>query len=237
MAYKQLTQAALKKKYGSSADAVRKNLQDAVIDLGDNKIKVKMHKSVVAAIEAACEHYRAKVSKGKAKAYKLKPSYCGTFNWRLIKHADGTKSTNLSMHSFGIAIDLNAWNPNGQGKSAKSDIPKELVKSMNKYGFYWGGNWGSSSYDPMHFEYAPDSFSSVTSPVKKSTASTAKKEEEPKFKSYKVSTTARLNLRKKPNGTVIKVLPRGKTVTVIGEDGIWLETSGGWIAKAYTKKV
>jgi hypothetical protein len=155
--YKQRSQADLKKKYGTSADAVRGKLVAVTFNLGDNSVKMNVHKSVAKYIKAAIKEYRALVKAGTALAYTLKATYCGSFNWRLIKHADGTTGTNLSMHSFGIAVDFNAWNPNGQGTNSVSDIPKQLVTVMNKHGFYWGGDWAGSSRDPMHFEYAPKS--------------------------------------------------------------------------------
>jgi hypothetical protein len=241
MGYKQYSQSDLKKKYGSSADAVRKQLVKTRLDLGANAIDLYVHKDVAPAYEAACADYRTKAKAKKATAYTFKPDYCGSFNWRNIKRADGTTSPNLSMHSFGIAVDFNAWKPNGQGKGAKSDIPKELVRSMNKYGIYWGGDWSGSAYDPMHFEYAPNSFTAITSP--KSSTSVA-----PTFKKYKVKITAdSLIVRKNASTSAAKVksLKKGTVVTVtgkttgtsVGGNKTWLKVSGGYIAEKYTKKV
>jgi len=173
MKYSQYNQATLLKTYGASAAAVRKNLVQITFDLGANTIKMYVHKKAVKAYEGACADYRSKVKAKKAKAYTFKAAYCGSFNWRNIKRANGTTSPNLSMHSFGIAVDFNSWNPNGQGRTAKSDIPAELVKSMNKFGIYWGGDWSGSTRDPMHFEMLPDGIQEPTSakpttPAKKS---------------------------------------------------------------------
>jgi hypothetical protein len=252
--YSQYSQSKLKATYGSSADAVRKNLVKATFDLGANKISMYVHKKVAAVYEAICADYRAKIKAGKAKAYTFKPKSCGSFNWRNIKRADGTTSPNLSMHSFGIAVDFNSWNPNGQGKNAKSDIPKELVKSMNKYGVYWGGDWSGSTYDPMHFEYAPASFKSVTNPSKP-VATPAKpvvtpaKPATPAFKQYKVKITADggLNVRKSAKTSAAKVgaLKKNATVTVTGKvtgdkvkgNATWLKISGGYIAEYYTRRM
>ncbi len=77
----------------------------------------------------------------------------GTFYWRVIKNTN-----RLSMHSFGIAIDINTdysnyweWEKNVK---YKNKIPIEIVNIFEKYGFIWGGKW--YHYDTMHFEYRPE---------------------------------------------------------------------------------
>lgn len=69
----------------------------------------------------------------------------------------------MSMHSFGIALDLNLqyshywlWEkPNQAGQRAyKNRIPLEIVEVFEKYGFIWGGKWWH--FDTMHFEYRPE---------------------------------------------------------------------------------
>ena len=55
--------------------------------------------------------------------------------------------TSMSLHSWGVAIDVNAaWN--GLGKP--STLTPEFVKCFTDAGFEWGGNWTRT--DPMHFE-------------------------------------------------------------------------------------
>ena len=84
----------------------------------------------------------------------------GTFNWRKI---NGTNR--LSMHSFGMTIDVNVnysnywqWDAKSTNENIKlnfrNKIPLKLVKIFEKYGFIWGGNW--YHYDTMHFEYRPE---------------------------------------------------------------------------------
>jgi len=86
----------------------------------------------------------------------------GTFNWRKIA---GT--SRLSMHSFGMTIDINVeyanywrWSVKGEDPNGKriieyrNRIPLELVKLFEQYGFIWGGKW--YHYDTMHFEYRPE---------------------------------------------------------------------------------
>lgn len=52
-----------------------------------------------------------------------------------------------SLHSWGIAIDINAaWN--GYGK--KPTMSAELVQCFKDAGFDWGGDW--SKPDGMHFQ-------------------------------------------------------------------------------------
>jgi hypothetical protein len=84
----------------------------------------------------------------------------GTFNWRKIS---GTNR--LSMHSYGMTIDINVKNSNywqwdckckneEVTLSYRNQIPLKLVSIFEKYGFIWGGNW--KHYDTMHFEYRPE---------------------------------------------------------------------------------
>jgi hypothetical protein len=52
-----------------------------------------------------------------------------------------------SLHSWGIAIDVNAaWNGLGQ----KPTLSPEFVKCFTDAGFHWGGTWTRS--DGMHFQ-------------------------------------------------------------------------------------
>ena len=53
----------------------------------------------------------------------------------------------MSLHSWGVAIDVNAaWN--GFGK--KPTLSKEFVKCFTDAGFDWGGLWAKP--DSMHFQ-------------------------------------------------------------------------------------
>lgn len=61
------------------------------------------------------------------------------------------KRTNesLSVHSWGLAIDINAaWNALGQIPT----MSKELVACFTDAGFVWGGVWKTP--DGMHFQLA-----------------------------------------------------------------------------------
>jgi hypothetical protein len=68
----------------------------------------------------------------------------GCFNIRKKRGA-----TSPSLHSWGIAIDINAaWN--GFGK--EPTMSAELVACFKDAGFDWGGEW--SRPDGMHFQLA-----------------------------------------------------------------------------------
>jgi len=72
------------------------------------------------------------------------------------------KTNRLSMHSFGIAVDIgvkcsNYWQWDSDYKTNyKNSFPLEIVNVFEKYGFIWGGKW--YHYDTMHFEYRPELF-------------------------------------------------------------------------------
>src|SRR5690554_109516 len=84
----------------------------------------------------------------------------GTFNWRNILNTD-----RLSMHSFGMTIDINVdfsdyWQWSCQCNDEKEPlnyinrIPIEIVEIFEQEGFIWGGKW--YHFDTMHFEYRPE---------------------------------------------------------------------------------
>ncbi|MDT9593165.1 M15 family metallopeptidase [Nocardioides zeae] len=58
-------------------------------------------------------------------------------------------TTQPSLHSFGIAVDLNVP---GNGRGTVGEIDRTVVDIFKKWGFAWGGDW--SWTDPMHFELA-----------------------------------------------------------------------------------
>jgi hypothetical protein len=80
------------------------------------------------------------ISRGFVKELK---TWDGCFNLRKKR---GLKS--MSLHSWGIAVDLNAaWN--GLGKTPT--LSSEFVKCFTDVGFEWGGHW-SGRVDGMHFQ-------------------------------------------------------------------------------------
>lgn len=148
-----------KKIYGNSKSEVEKKLIEIVWcpKLVNQKIRVttvngidKIVKKISAELDQHPEYQKYITNIG------------GIFNWRTIS---GTNR--LSMHSFGMTIDINTkhsdywqWSCNCKNENAKiiykNKIPLEIVKIFEKYGFIWGGNW--KHFDTMHFEYRPEFF-------------------------------------------------------------------------------
>jgi hypothetical protein len=82
----------------------------------------------------------------------------GTYAYRTIKDSD-----RLSMHSFGIAVDLNAglteywkWKYKNETDDVtyRNSLPYAIAQVFERHGFIWGGKW--YHYDTMHFEYRPE---------------------------------------------------------------------------------
>jgi hypothetical protein len=75
----------------------------------------------------------------------LRPGdYGGCYVPRFI---DRNPSLPLSMHAFGLAVDLNV-STNQLG--TEGDMNPRVVEIFERWGFVWGGDW--SRPDPMHFE-------------------------------------------------------------------------------------
>lgn len=80
-------------------------------------------------------------------ASEIRPEeYAGCYVPRFI---DRDPRRGLSMHAFGLAVDLNT-STNGLG--TRGDMHPDVVAIFQKWGFAWGGLW--SRPDPMHFELA-----------------------------------------------------------------------------------
>lgn len=72
--------------------------------------------------------------------------YGGIYNPRFI---DGDPAKGLSLHSWGMAIDLDvAENQRG----TPGLIDRGVVAILKQWGFAWGGDWHYT--DPMHVELA-----------------------------------------------------------------------------------
>lgn len=70
--------------------------------------------------------------------------YAGCYYPRYI----GRDAANgLSLHSWGIALDLNVP---GNRRGTAGEMDRSVVEVFKRWGFAWGGDW--SYTDPMHFE-------------------------------------------------------------------------------------
>lgn len=72
--------------------------------------------------------------------------YAGCYVPRFI---DRDPRRGLSMHAFGLAVDLNT-RTNQLG--TRGDMHPDVVAILERWGFSWGGYWALP--DPMHFELA-----------------------------------------------------------------------------------
>lgn len=143
------------KMYGSTRKEVEANL--TTILFCGQKVRV----STINNVHEKLKKISTELEKEKKWAKYLE-NIGGTFNWRKIA---GTER--MSMHSFGITIDINVkyanywrWNVANKKENGKrpilykNKIPLKLVQIFEKYGFIWGGKW--YHYDTMHFEYRPE---------------------------------------------------------------------------------
>lgn len=137
--------------YGASAREVERSLVK-VAWFGEN-LRVTKRQGAAAALEKVRDEL---ASKPELKKY-LTPS-AGTFNWRKVANA-----ANMSVHSFGAAIDINTkfadywiWSGGKPGKvpTYANKFPMAIVDAFERHGFIWGGRW--YHYDTMHFEYRPE---------------------------------------------------------------------------------
>lgn len=127
--------AQLMAMYGSSASEVRAQL----VPINFMGKTVQVHKK-------AAPYFQAVVNDIKASGTTYKFRRLGTFNWR----SNRNNSSQLSTHSFGIAIDINDdVNCNG---CTKSDFPDVVINAFRNNGFRWGGDYHGKK-DPMHFEF------------------------------------------------------------------------------------
>lgn len=141
----------MKAMYGGSREAVTQNL--VPVKWFGETLRVTKVNGVSKALEAVRDDL---VSRSHLRKY-LAPS-AGVFNWRKV-----AKQTNLSVHSFGAAVDINTqfadywiWSGGKPGRVPvyKNKFPMEIIEIFEKHGFIWGGRW--YHYDTMHFEYRPE---------------------------------------------------------------------------------
>ena len=106
------------------------------LELGVIPKKIYCNKDLVQPLAAA---FKNLIERG---YYMELKTWDGCFN---IRKKRGAQS--MSLHSWGVAIDLNAaWN----GFGAKPTLSSGFVKCFTDVGFDWGGIWGKA--DGMHFQ-------------------------------------------------------------------------------------
>lgn len=152
-----------RKMYGNSPEEVEKNL---VIVYWLPNVFGKKYPLKVTTVNGVDK----KIAKISAALEKLPPEFhkyvdkpASSYYWRNV-----AKENYLSMHSFGIAIDINLdysnywlWDYLKSKRTLRqltlrNKIPMEIVEAFEKEGFSWGGRW--YHYDTMHFEYRPELF-------------------------------------------------------------------------------
>lgn len=86
--------------------------------------------------------------------FKIKKGNTSSYNWRTKRG-----SNNMSIHSYGVAIDVNdSDNPYQDPSGYKPGVNEyavtdEVIKIWEKHGFNWGGYFGGGDFDAMHFTY------------------------------------------------------------------------------------
>lgn len=155
-------ESLFKKMYGSSSKEVQKNLVTIywMSNVFGKRYPIKV--TTVNDVDKKLLRVSAALEKLHPSFHKYVAKPASAFYWRNV-----AKEKYLSLHSFGIAIDINVdysnywlWDLQKlKGKSLPSyqnRIPMEIVEIFEKEGFAWGGRW--YHYDTMHFEYRPELF-------------------------------------------------------------------------------
>jgi hypothetical protein len=79
--------------------------------------------------------------------YNVRPDWTWGYACRAIA---GTSTP--SNHSWGTAVDINAP-VNPRRRPLTTDLPGQVRDLWKNHGFRWGGDYASSTPDPMHFEF------------------------------------------------------------------------------------
>ena len=133
-----VTSAQALKKYGDPTKESSMVVWDVpgYLEVGVIPKKLYCNKDMVAPLTQAFTNL---TSRGKASELK---TFDGCFN---IRKKRGLSS--MSLHSWGIAIDVNAaWNQ----LNMTPTLSPEFVKCFTDAGFDWGGTWQRK--DGMHFQ-------------------------------------------------------------------------------------
>lgn len=155
-----------RKMYGNSAKEVEKNLVKIywMPHVFGNRYPLRVTK--INGVDKKLQQISAELEKLPPSYFKYLDKPASSYYWRQV-----AGERYLSLHSFGIAIDINLdysnywlWDflklkkPISALRHHKikyqNKIPQEIVEIFAKHGFFWGGNW--YFYDTMHFEYRPE---------------------------------------------------------------------------------
>ena len=134
-----VTSAQCLKKYGDPTKESNMILWDIPTELEIGVIPKRLYcnKDLVAPLTQA---FKNLIATGNIKELK---TWDGCFNIRKMRGL-----TSMSLHSWGIAIDVNAaWN----GLNKTPVLSAGFVKCFTDAGFDWGGNF-KSRVDGMHFQ-------------------------------------------------------------------------------------
>jgi len=135
-----VTSAQCLKKYGDPTKESNMILWDvpAELEIGIIPKKIYCNKDMVKPLEQA---FKNLIQRNHVKELK---TWDGCFN---IRQKRGLSS--MSLHSWGIAIDVNAaWN----SLNKTPTLSTGFVKCFTDVGFDWGGTW--TRKDGMHFQLA-----------------------------------------------------------------------------------
>lgn len=102
---------------------------------------IECHKKLESIVYNTFSMYK---SEGFEEIYPIKQLGCFVPRHKMLNPA-----RSLSLHAYGIAIDIN-WKDNPIGSSG--NVPANVVTLFKQYGFSWGG-WWTRPKDPMHFEF------------------------------------------------------------------------------------
>jgi hypothetical protein len=134
-----VTSAQALKKYGDPTKESGMTLWDVPkeLEIGVLPKRLYCNKDMILPLTKA---FKNLISTGCVKELK---TWDGCFN---IRKKRGLAS--MSLHSWGIAIDVNAaWN----GLNKEPQLSKEFVNCFTTAGFDWGGTW-TGRVDGMHFQ-------------------------------------------------------------------------------------
>ncbi len=140
----------LKAVYGKDKESIKSKLTIVETSLG--KWRFNKENNAASKFKEALDNVHSLILNNESiKEFVLPIS--GTYIFRKIAN-----SNQLSMHAFGLAVDLASKRESywlnasyEQGLKLLRLYPKQLVEIFESNGFIWGGKW--AHFDLMHFEY------------------------------------------------------------------------------------